>query len=87
MASLKNANMLGNVDEFDKHSLCYKRHTMAKTKATEVMMEISGNSPENQDKVKYVLMDSWLSNPSQLPDIKALSLNLHAKDRKTGSRI
>lgn len=83
LSSSKDANVLGEIREFDKRSLCHKRRAMARTKATEVMVELLGTAMKAGHRAKYVLMDRWFSHPSQILDIKALGTNVIAMVKRS----
>ena len=83
LSSSKDANVLGEIREFDKRSLCHKRRAMARTKATTVMVELLGTAMKAGHRAKYVLMDSWFSHPSQILDIRALGTNVIAMVKRS----
>lgn len=61
---------------FDHRTLSHKRQEMAKEKGTTVMIRLLKEALGEGISAKYVLFDSWFSNPRQLLDI--LGLKLHA---------
>ncbi len=86
LSSPKDTNVLGKIEDFDKRSLRYKRRAMARTKATEVMIELLKTAIKAGHHAKYVLMDSWFANPRQILDIKEWGLNVIAMVKRS-SRI
>ena len=83
LSSSNEANLLGTSGSFDRRSLCYKRRFMARTKATEVMVELLRTAIRAGHKAKYVLMDSWFSNPRQIVDIRSLGCHVIAMVKRS----
>ena len=75
LASSKEENVLGNTKSFDKRSLAGKRRVMAQSKGTDVMIELIRTAMKAGHRAKYVLFDSWFSNPRQIVQLKAMELN------------
>lgn len=86
LASSKEEHILGKTNDFDKRSLAGKRRTMAQSKGTDVMIELIRIAMKAGHKAKYVLFDSWFSNPRQIVQLKAMGLNTIAMV-KVSSRI
>ncbi len=86
LASSKEENVLGNTKSFDKRSLAGKRRVMAQSKGTDVMIELIRTAMKAGHKAKYVLFDSWFSNPRQIVQLKAMGLNTIAMV-KVSSRV
>ena len=61
--------------KIDRRTIAGKRRLMARQKATSVMVDLLKTALAAGHKAKYVLFDSWFSNPKQLLDIKKLGLN------------
>ena len=59
---------------------------MAQSKGTDVMIELIRIAMKAGHKAKYVLFDSWFSNPRQIVQLKAMGLNTIAMV-KVSSRI
>jgi hypothetical protein len=59
---------------------------MARQKATTVMVELLKTALAAGHKAKYVLFDSWFSNPQQILDIKALGLDTIAMVKRSSKR-
>lgn len=76
LSSSKDKNILGKKPSFDHRTLSHKRQEMAKEKGTTVMIRLLKEALGEGISAKYVLFDSWFSNPRQLLDI--LGLKLHA---------
>lgn len=66
LASSKKENILGGVKSYDRRSLAGKRRIMAQSKRTDVMIKLIGEAMKAGHKAKYVLFDSWFSNPHQI---------------------
>lgn len=86
LASGKDKNILGIRSKIDKRTVAGKRRFMACQKATAVMVELLKTALAAGHKAKYVLFDSWFSNPQQILDIKALGLNVIAMVKKSSKR-
>ena len=67
--------VLGPCNKIDRRTIAGKRRLMARQKATSVMVDLLKTALAAGHKAKYVLFDSWFSNPQQLLDIKKLGLN------------
>ena len=74
LASSKEQNQLGVFGKCDKRSLAGRRRELATTKATDVMLKLLRYAIRNGHKAKYVLFDSWFSNPHQLVQIKDMGM-------------
>ena len=83
LSSPNEANILGTSGSFDRRSLCHKRRIMARTKATEVMVELLRTAIRAGHKAKYVLMDSWFANPRQIVDICSLGCHVIAMVKRS----
>lgn len=70
LASSKEENIVGEIKNCDRRSLAGKRRTMARTKGTDVMIELIADAMKAGHKAKYVLFDSWFSNPHQIVQLK-----------------
>ena len=70
MSSSKDENMLGVEKDFDKRSNAYKRRAQARMKATDVMLDMLKKALKAGHRAKYVLFDSWFSNPKEIVRIK-----------------
>lgn len=86
LASAKEKNVLGPRGKMDRRTIAGKRRIMACSKATEVMVELLKTALAAGHKVKYVLFDSWFSNPQQILDIHALGLNVIAMVKRSSKR-
>lgn len=87
LASSNEKNLLGTCENFDKRSLAGKRRIMARQKGTTVMVELLKYALSAGHKAKYVLFDSWFSNPKQIMDIHNLGLNVIAMIKKSSKRL
>ena len=75
LASPNQSNIMGEVRTCDKRSLAGKRRAMAQRKATDVMIELIDTARKAGHKAKYVLFDSWFSNPRQIMQLKDRELD------------
>ena len=86
LASSKERNLIGPVDQYDGRSLAAKRRKLAQTKGTEVMIELLKTAQKAGHHADYVLFDTWFSSPAQLIAVKKLGLDSIAMIKKS-SRI
>ena len=86
LASSKEHNLIGPVEQFDGRSLAAKRRKFAQMKGTEVMIELLKNALCAGHSADYVLFDTWFSSPAQLIAVKNLGLDSIAMIKKS-SRI
>lgn len=75
LASSKEANILGEVKPYDKRSLAGKRRILARSKGTDAMMQLIDEAIKDGHRAKYVLFDSWFSNPHQIVELKDKGLD------------
>lgn len=85
-ASAKEENVLGPHGNVDKITLAGKRRFMACSKSTDVMVELLRTALSSGHRAKYVLFDSWFSNPSQISAIKDLGMNVIAMVKRSSKR-
>lgn len=86
LASTKEENIIGPVNNFDKRTLAGKRRKLAQIKAPEAMMTLLDTAVSAGLTAEYVLFDSWFSNPAQITAIKEKSMDVIAMIKKS-SRI
>ena len=86
LASSKENNLIGPVEQFDGRSLAAKRRKLARTKGTDVMIELLRSALSAGHTADYVLFDTWFSSPAQLIAVKNLGLDSIAMIKKS-SRI
>ena len=86
LASSKEHNLIGPVEQFDGRSLAAKRRKLAQMKGTEVMIELLRSALSAGHAADYVLFDTWFSSPAQLIAVKNLGLDSIAMIKKS-SRI
>lgn len=86
LASSKESNLIGPIDEYDGRSLAAKRRKLAQTKGTDVMVELLKTAQNAGHHADYVLFDTWFSSPAQLLAVKTLGLDSIAMIKKN-SRI
>ena len=70
LASSKDRNLIGPVDQYDGRSLAAKRRKPAQTKGTEVMIELLKTAQKAGHHADYVLFDTWFSSPKTICQIK-----------------
>ena len=73
LASTKERNLIGPVEEYDGRSLAAKRRKLAQTKGPEVMIELLETAQKAGHHADYVLFDTWFSSPAQLIAVKNLA--------------
>ena len=83
LASSKEKNLIGPVDQCDGRSLAAKRRKLAQTKGTEVMIELLKTAQNAGHHADYVLFDTWFSSPAQLIAVKKLDLDSIAMLKKS----
>ena len=66
LSSSKEENVLGVKTDFDKRSIAFKRRRQAREKATDVMLDMLKQAQKAGHRAKYVLFDSWFSNPKEI---------------------
>ena len=86
LASSKERNLIGPVNNYDGRSLAAKRRKLAQMKGTDVMIELLKSAQSAGHSADYVLFDTWFSNPAQLIAVKELGLDSIAMIKKS-SRI
>ena len=83
LASSKESNLIGPVEQFDGRSLAAKRRKLARTKGTDVMIELLRSALSAGHTADYVLFDTWFSSPAQLIAVKNLGLDSIAIIKKS----
>ena len=86
LASSKESNLIGPVNNFDNRSLAARRRKLAQMKGTDVMIELLKSAQSSDHRADYVLFDTWFSSPAQLVAVKSLGINAIAMIKKS-SRI
>lgn len=86
LASANKENILGPCGKIDRRTNAGKRRVMARQKATVVMIELLKMALASGHRAKYVLFDSWFSNPHQIVEIKDLGLDVIAMVKKSTKR-
>jgi hypothetical protein len=66
LGSSKTHNMVGVTKPFDQRSLAAKRRKQALCKATDVMLDMLKTALKAGHSAKYVLFDTWFSNPKDI---------------------
>ena len=70
MSSGKDKKVIGTMEEYNKLSLSYKSRRQSIQKATDVVIDMLINAIKSGYHAKYVLFDSWFSNPKTVIQIK-----------------
>lgn len=83
LSSGKEENILGERKGYDRRTLCWERREMSMRKGTAVMVELLKLALKSGIQAKYVLFDSWFSNPRQLLDVRGLKLHAIAMAKRT----
>ena len=83
LASSDAEKVLGPCNKIDKRTIAGKRRFLARQKGTTVMVELLKTALAAGHKAKYVLFDSWFSNPQQILDIKSLGLDTIAMVKRS----
>ena len=86
LASANEKNILGPHGNLDKRTIAGKRRFMACRKSTEVMVELLRTALAAGHHAKYVLFDSWFSNPRQINAIKDLEMDVIAMVKRSSKR-
>lgn len=66
LGSSKPSNMIGVTKQYDQRSLAAKRRRQALSKATDVMLDMLKMAIKTGHSAKYVLFDTWFSNPKDI---------------------
>ena len=66
LASSNETNIVGVKKQFDTRSLAAKRRKQAVSKATAVMVDMLNTALHAGHQAKYVLFDTWFSNPKDI---------------------
>lgn len=78
LSSQKLQNMIGENKVFDQRTIAGKRRMLARTKGTDVMVNLIDQAMKAGHQAKYVLFDSWFSNPHQIVQLKQRKLDVIA---------
>lgn len=71
-------NVLGDLPIIDQRTIAGKRRMMARSKETDVMISLIDEAIKSGRQAKYVLFDSWFSNPRQIVQLKQRELDVIA---------
>ena len=83
LSSAKDENVLGPEYELDGRTLAARRRKQARSKATDVMVTLIRDALQAGIRAKYVLFDSWFSNPKQILQLKEMGLDTIAMVKKS----
>ena len=70
LSSAQDKNVLGPQKEFDNRSLAGQRRKQARSKATDVLVDLLKTAIHAGHSAKYVLFDTWFSSPKTICRIK-----------------
>ena len=70
LSSAQDKNILGPQKNFDKRSLAGQRRKQARSKATDVLVDLLKAAIKAGHSAKYVLFDTWFSSPKTICRIK-----------------
>ena len=87
LASNDDEKILDPCNKTDRRTIAGKRRLLARQKATSVMVDLLKTALAAGHKAKYVLFDSWFSNPRQLLAIKELGLDTIAMVKRSSKRF
>ncbi|MCZ4052112.1 transposase, partial [Lactobacillus crispatus] len=76
LSSQKLQNMIGENKVFDQCTIAGQRRMLARTKGTDVMVNLIDQAMKAGHQAKYVLFDSWFSNPHQIVQLKQRKLDV-----------
>ena len=83
LSSSKAENVLGPEPDLDGRTLAARRRKQARSKATDVMVTLLRDALQAGIRAKYVLFDSWFSNPKQILELKEMGLDTIAMVKKS----
>ncbi|CCK83323.1 Transposase [Lactobacillus equicursoris 66c] len=83
LSSKKEENVIGTTKKVDKRTSAAKRRIMAQSKGTDVVIQLLDQALKARLTAKYVMFDSWFSNPHQIVQIKQRDLNVIAMVKKS----
>ena len=78
LSSKNDQNVIGTTKKIDKRTIAAKRRIMAQSKGTDVLDQALKAGLT----AKYVMFDTWFSNPHQIVQISQRGLNVIAMVKK-----
>lgn len=86
LSSSNTDNVLGKLSVVDQRTIAGKRRMMARSKGTDVMISLIDEAMKAGHQAKYVLFDSWFSNPHQIVQLKQRKLDVIAMVKISSKR-
>ena len=83
LSSKNDQNVIGTTKKIDKRTIAAKRRIMAQSKGTDVVIQLLDQALKAGLTAKYVMFDTWFSNPHQIVQIKQRDLNVIAMVKKS----
>ncbi|WP_375700516.1 transposase, partial [Lactobacillus delbrueckii] len=83
LSSKNDQNVIGTTKKIDKRTIASKRRIMAKSKGTDVVIQLLDQALKAGLTAKYVMFDTWFSNPHQIVQISQRGLNVIAMVKKS----
>lgn len=83
LSSENGKNRVTESKNLDKRTAGYARRTLAKTKATSVMLNLIDEAKKANINASYVLFDTWFCSPSSITQIKKKGFDIIAMLKKT----
>lgn len=72
LSSKNDQNVIGTTKKIDKRTIAAKRRIMAQSKGTDVVIQLLDQALKAGLTAKYVMFDTWFSNPHQIVQIKQI---------------
>ena len=83
LSSKNDQNVIGTTKKIDKRTIAAKRRIMAQSKGTDVVIQLLDQALKAGLTAKYVMFDTWFSNPHQIVQISQRGLNVIAMVKKS----
>lgn len=83
LSSENEKNRVTESKNLDKRTAGYARRSLAKTKATSVMLNLIDEAKKANINASYVLFDTWFCSPSSITQIKKKGFDIIAMLKKT----
>ncbi|WP_430487261.1 IS4 family transposase [Lactobacillus delbrueckii subsp. bulgaricus] len=83
LSSKNDQNVIGTTKKIDKRTIAAKRRIMAQSKGTDVVIQLLDQALKAGLTAKYVMFDTWFSNPRQIVQISQRGLNVIVMMKKS----
>ncbi|MCH5401005.1 transposase, partial [Lactobacillus delbrueckii] len=83
LSSKNDQNVIGTTKKINKRTIAAKRRIMARSKGTDVVIQLLDQALKAGLTAKYVMFDTWFSNPHQIVQISQRGLNVIAMVKKS----